>query len=940
MTDNVVGSAAFELRATKEKIPQDLEDARRVILESAKKTEDELAGVVGSGTEKGSKKAAAALKEPQAAGIEAGTAIRDSMRKAGEEIGEAVAKGAAKAKAELEQVAQKAREVQQVKLPTPTIPTAATHTLTTNPVNGVQSWAPNDLAGPRSLRDGGTPELKQTAIDAKEASEAISEIAPASDMASGGLGGLSKGALLTSAGIGALIGGAILVTKVLWEMGRAAMQSAGEISDSAKSIGVSTDTLQEFRYVATKLGEDAGAADQALGSFADKLAAAGSGLSKEAVKDFAALRITPEQIKSFKSTEDALDLVIDRIGDLKSETDRVAIAERLGLGPLAGALKGGADEVANLRDEAQRLGVVMDADLVKRGAEAQTQYETLSRVIDVQLKSAFVDLAPAIVTAIGLIAQLATALGDALDQWRDLDAKTGRGLRTERANLIAERDALVASNTTADGRVRGFGDQRVTIVPGQGERYSDARPAGTGFGMSFTGVVANLTGNQRQSVLASERFDNINSRISRIDAEVAERSTANTPTSRRDTLGGNNLVLPPPRQRGNRTEEMEARRAERVEAEINRLRARMLGIADEELLTVQERYDLEKAQVAAERAAEATQLASRKARKDITEEEFNQLTLVNSQTAALEDRVAADILARDLSDERLAKERVLTDLTADLLSLQSGAARTAGERREIELRLLEMAQKRAREELLNDKDFRKLSPDQQAAAVAEQDQVFGWQVNAVNRSTMSPLEAWRDESLSTAEQINEAYENVAANGLDALNSGIVDAIMNSKSLGETFHNVANQIIADLIAIGVRQQFTEPLANFLFGNGKSKGSGGGNLLSSIGSWFGKLPIPGFASGVNNFSGGLAYVHQGEVLANLAPGTDVIPAHALGGGGTTNVFQGNLMTPEFWARIQNGDRGAAQYGRTNGAMDGAKIVAGSAERQQRQTRMYKK
>jgi phage-related protein len=36
------------------------------------------------------------------------------------------------------------------------------------------------------------------------------------------------------------------------------------------------------------------------------------------------------------------------------------------------------------------------------------------------------------------------------------------------------------------------------------------------------------------------------------------------------------------------------------------------------------------------------------------------------------------------------------------------------------------------------------------------------------------------------------------------------------------------------------------------------------------------IPSFAKGVSNFSGGLAYVHQGELLANLPRGTDVLTA----------------------------------------------------------------
>ena len=39
---------------------------------------------------------------------------------------------------------------------------------------------------------------------------------------------------------------------------------------------------------------------------------------------------------------------------------------------------------------------------------------------------------------------------------------------------------------------------------------------------------------------------------------------------------------------------------------------------------------------------------------------------------------------------------------------------------------------------------------------------------------------------------------------------------------------------------------------------------------------RVSIPRFASGIENFRGGLAYVHQGEVLANLPKGTNVIPS----------------------------------------------------------------
>jgi uncharacterized membrane protein len=59
-----------------------------------------------------------------------------------------------------------------------------------------------------------------------------------------------------------------------------------------------------------------------------------------------------------------------------------------------------------------------------------------------------------------------------------------------------------------------------------------------------------------------------------------------------------------------------------------------LGIADDEVMTVQERFDLAKKQVEMEREAETKELSSRLARKDITDEEFKQLSLIQTQTSA------------------------------------------------------------------------------------------------------------------------------------------------------------------------------------------------------------------------------------------------------------------------------------------------------------------
>lgn len=59
------------------------------------------------------------------------------------------------------------------------------------------------------------------------------------------------------------------------------------------------------------------------------------------------------------------------------------------------------------------------------------------------------------------------------------------------------------------------------------------------------------------------------------------------------------------------------------------------------------------------------------------------------------------------------------------------------------------------------------------------------------------------------------------------------------------------------------------------------------------------IPKFRNGVENFAGGLAFVHKGEALVNMSPGTSVIKASEVGsrvGGGKTEINIGSIGTPE--------------------------------------------
>ena len=118
---------------------------------------------------------------------------------------------------------------------------------------------------------------------------------------------------------------------------------------------------------------------------------------------------------------------------------------------------------------------------------------------------------------------------------------------------------------------------------------------------------------------------------------------------------------------------------------------------------------------------------------------------------------------------------------------------------------------------------------------------------------------------------------------------------------------------------------------LFGGGKGATAGTTTVgMSGL--------LSGNAVGTANWSGGLTYVNEnGREIMDLPSGTRIYPAAesrrmmaandvAPRGGDTHYHFSGNLMTPEFWERVQAGDAQAA----TQGAAGGAQISQAEAGR----------
>lgn len=96
-------------------------------------------------------------------------------------------------------------------------------------------------------------------------------------------------------------------------------------------------------------------------------------------------------------------------------------------------------------------------------------------------------------------------------------------------------------------------------------------------------------------------------------------------------------------------------------------------------------------------------------------------------------------------------------------------------------------------------------------------------------------------------------------------------------IGGVLQEIGKQIIATSTLIkslqtALKSLITNPVAGIAVGVG----------LIALGGLLKSIKIPGFAEGVQNFSGGLAIVgERGPELVNLPRGSDVIPNHLLGG-----------------------------------------------------------
>lgn len=261
----------------------------------------------------------------------------------------------------------------------------------------------------------------------------------------------SKGTVAAAA-----IGAAVIGIGAAMARTRQALESLDALDDTAVKLGVTAEGLQALRFAFGQTGAEAETVDAALeklGQSIGKVAALGEAAPEGLRGAFSRLGVEVRDAEGHvKSAEVVLAEMAAGMAGVQAQAERIDLARALmgrGGAALLPLLQQGEAALLAMKTQARDLGAVIDEHLVKHAGEAADRLDAMQLVINANLNQAFLDLAPLLVDAAEGFAWLARQAAAAADSFRELEARSTRGLearllelRDQRARL--ERGQIVA----------------------------------------------------------------------------------------------------------------------------------------------------------------------------------------------------------------------------------------------------------------------------------------------------------------------------------------------------------------------------------------------------------------------------------------------------------------------------------------------------------------
>jgi len=195
----------------------------------------------------------------------------------------------------------------------------------------------------------------------------------------------AKGQLAADAikgALGLVVDAAKAVGKAMVDMTIGTIKAADHIDEVAQSTGLSTDELQELAYAGSFSSLSMEEMAQSIGFLSKNMEGAASG-SKELKATFKELGVSVKNPDgTLRSANDVLGDLADRFAAMPAGPKKVALSMQIfgragkQMIPLLNAGRAGLEK---FRQEAHRLGVVMDEDLIRRSAEVDDNLNRLEK---------------------------------------------------------------------------------------------------------------------------------------------------------------------------------------------------------------------------------------------------------------------------------------------------------------------------------------------------------------------------------------------------------------------------------------------------------------------------------------------------------------------------------------------------------------------------------
>jgi hypothetical protein len=246
----------------------------------------------------------------------------------------------------------------------------------------------------------------------------------------------------------------------------AGLKEFGDISDASKASGLDAEFFQGLAHAASLSGVSFEQLSGSLAAFNRGSGQAESGTGRMAA---ALAKLNPELLRNIQNAEtqeERVRLAADAINVAGSASQKAALSVAL-FGEsgtkLVDAFKGGAAAIDAAVVSAKAMGLVVDRELIASADELGDQFETASKILDLQFKQALVGLAPILIGTADLVGGVVMAVRGLIEQFSALDSRSTSSL-DDRLTQIKELQATIGSDIVRpDGQIVPANPMAVSI---------------------------------------------------------------------------------------------------------------------------------------------------------------------------------------------------------------------------------------------------------------------------------------------------------------------------------------------------------------------------------------------------------------------------------------------------------------------------------------------